>query len=141
MPQIRRLEPMVLTLAAVLMLAFPRPAPGTPSQDLARLATVYWEGQLKAHPTMATSIGDRRYDDRLEDNTPAGIAAEQRRLEWVLGRARAIDEKRLGPPDRRSYHVVRNPLAHLNTSGPKTRTCPAPSELRSAPISSCASTP
>ncbi|TMQ52270.1 MAG: DUF885 domain-containing protein [Candidatus Eisenbacteria bacterium] len=100
MPQTRRLEPMVLMLAAVLTLALPRPAPGSPSQDLARLANVYWEGQLKAHPTMATSIGDRRYDDRLEDNTPAGIAAEERRLQWVLGRARPIDEKRLDPADR-----------------------------------------
>ena len=66
-----------------------------PREDLARLCDEYWQGHLKAHPVAATAIGDRRYDDRLEDITPAGLAKEKTRLEDVLRRARAIDERAL----------------------------------------------
>ena len=55
-----------------------------PIEDLARLCDEYWQGHLKAHPVAATTIGDRRYDDRLEDITPAGLAKEKARLEDVL---------------------------------------------------------
>ena len=42
-------------------------AGGTAGHDLARLAEESWEGTLAAQPVMATSIGDRRFDDRLAD--------------------------------------------------------------------------
>ena len=70
------------------------------AKHLAKLCDAYWQGYLKTHPTYATSIGDRRFDDRLEDIRPAAIAREQRRLEDVLARARAIDEKALSPAER-----------------------------------------
>jgi uncharacterized protein (DUF885 family) len=38
---------------------------------LDRLADAYWEAFLRRHPTFATAIGDRRFDDRLEDESPA----------------------------------------------------------------------
>jgi uncharacterized protein (DUF885 family) len=34
------------------------------------LAADYWDAYLARHPTFATAIGDRRFDDRLEDNSP-----------------------------------------------------------------------
>ena len=36
---------------------------------LDRLADAYWEAFLRRHPTLATALGDRRFDDRLEDNS------------------------------------------------------------------------
>ncbi|HEU4403486.1 MAG TPA: hypothetical protein VFT43_15420, partial [Candidatus Polarisedimenticolia bacterium] len=45
-------------------------APGGVSGDLASLCDEYWQGYLRAHPAFATSIGDRRYDARLEEVTP-----------------------------------------------------------------------
>ena len=36
---------------------------------LDRLADAYWEAFLRRHPTFATALGDRRFDDRLEDNS------------------------------------------------------------------------
>jgi uncharacterized protein (DUF885 family) len=68
--------------------------------DLAALCEEYWQGSLKASPVFATSLGDRRYDDRLDDITPAGTKAETRRLEDVLARARRLDESALSLPDR-----------------------------------------
>jgi uncharacterized protein (DUF885 family) len=34
---------------------------------LDRLSDAYWEAFLRRHPTLATALGDRRFDDRLED--------------------------------------------------------------------------
>src|SRR6266581_2294339 len=70
------------------------------SGELAKLCDEYWQGYLQAHPTTATAIGDRRYDDRLEDNSPAGIARETHRLEGLLTRARAVPLKELSSRDR-----------------------------------------
>lgn len=54
------------------------------------LCREYWEGVLKLEPTQATSIGDHRYDARLEDDTPAGIARARGFYAGMLARARAI---------------------------------------------------
>ena len=99
----RRLVPptgWLLMLVPVLLLAVPASGLATAGSDLAKLCGEYWEGYLKVHPTFATSIGDHRYDDRLENIAPAGIEREKARLESALSRARAIDEQGLSAPDR-----------------------------------------
>ena len=88
------LRPIAFPLALALVMTIPAPASAAgaaPSADLARLCDEYWQGYLEAHPTAATGLGDKRYDDRLENITPAGIAAEEKRLTAVLTRARAFD--------------------------------------------------
>jgi len=64
----------------------------TPSSDLAALSEEFWQGALEANPTLATSVGDPRYDDRLPDISPAGVAKDTARLQGILARARAIPE-------------------------------------------------
>src|SRR5688572_5879861 len=76
------------------------PTAPTPSPVLAALCDEYWEGLMRVAPTWATSLGDRRFDDRLTDISPAGHAAEKQRRQDVLARARAIDPSTLGPADR-----------------------------------------
>ena len=44
----------------------------TPSSALEQLAAAFWEGELEARPVSATSLGDRRFDHLLDDNTAAG---------------------------------------------------------------------
>jgi uncharacterized protein (DUF885 family) len=75
-------------------------AAATPSGALAALCDEYWQGFLAASPTFATSIGDTRFDDRLDDNSPAGRERDRKRLEGVLSRARALDANALPPADR-----------------------------------------
>jgi uncharacterized protein (DUF885 family) len=89
----------VAALAATAALA-PAARAAAPSPELAALCDEYWQGYLRAHPTTATSLGDTRYDDRLEDITPAGLEREDQRLRDVLARARAIDAEGLLPSDR-----------------------------------------
>jgi uncharacterized protein (DUF885 family) len=86
-----------------LMTLLPRPGgaaePG-PGAALAALCADYWQETLESYPTLATSVGDPRYDDRLSDISPAGVAKDQKRLERVLQRARAINEGALSAKDR-----------------------------------------
>jgi uncharacterized protein (DUF885 family) len=71
-----------------------------PPEDLAKLCDRYWQGYLEANPTTATGLGDKRYDDRLEDISPAGMAKERKRLEGVAANARAINPEKLPQADR-----------------------------------------
>src|SRR5258706_6820047 len=69
-------------LVGLLMTLPPVSATATttaPSSDLAKLCDEYWQGYLKADPTAATGLGDKRYDDRLGDINPAGITAAEKR--------------------------------------------------------------
>jgi len=82
------------------------PATGSASDRLAKLADTYWQGRLAANPVGATSLGDRRYDDRLDDNTPAGIAKDRERLAAVLAQAKAIPGSELNEADQLTLHAL-----------------------------------
>ena len=93
-----------LLLAVALLLLTVNAVPtqshaASASQALMKLCDDYWQGYLEANPTVATGLGDKRYDDRLGDIAPAGIAKEERRLQNALARARAIEEAALPPGD------------------------------------------
>src|SRR5262245_3108169 len=85
-------------MALALMLA--TTAYGSPHDDLWKLCDDYWQGELKANPTTATSLGDKRYDDQLDDITPQGITRDKIRLDAVLARAKAIPEGPLSLEDK-----------------------------------------
>ena len=100
-PSLVRFLPLLL-----LIVVTPSTARCAPSPELAKLCDEYWQGSLRANPTYATSIGERRFDDLLPDITPAGIDRERKRLEGVLARARALDSAKLGGPDRLNRSVL-----------------------------------
>jgi uncharacterized protein (DUF885 family) len=60
----------------------------TPGEALRSLAERFWEDYLTEFPTWATIIGDRRFDDRLQDEAPAAV---DRRIEWLSRVARAAE--------------------------------------------------
>ena len=49
--------------------------------ELDRLAADYWDAHLERHPTSATAIGDRRFDGRLEDESPQADASWRAKLD------------------------------------------------------------
>lgn len=71
----------------------------TPAR-LANAADAYWQATMKAEPVWATSIGDRRYDDQLDDPSPAGIATRRAFLADLAADVEAIDPAGL-PADER----------------------------------------
>jgi len=64
------------------------------------LSQQYWDTLLEANPTLATMLGDHRFDDRIED---VSVDAEHRlRGRWssILERLASIDRAGLGIDDR-----------------------------------------
>ncbi|MDQ3871046.1 MAG: DUF885 domain-containing protein [Chloroflexota bacterium] len=75
-------------------------APAAPSGPLEALADEFWQAYLRAHPTFATAIGDRRYDAFLEDLSPEGRERRREALDGFAERARAIPDETLSGADR-----------------------------------------
>ncbi|MGP8057434.1 MAG: DUF885 domain-containing protein [Nitrososphaerales archaeon] len=71
-----------------------------PGESLSTLAKEYWEARLAEEPILATSIGDRRYDDMLRDITPEGRLEVQKQYESMLQRCRSISADALSDADR-----------------------------------------
>lgn len=74
--------------------------PAEPDERLSTLAREYWEARLAEDPLLATSIGDRRYDDLLRDITPQGRLRVQRQYESMQSRAKGISGEALSDADR-----------------------------------------
>ena len=70
------------------------------SGQLAELAKEYWEYNLQRNPVSATSLGDRRYDDRMGQIGEAAMATQREDLQAFLDRAEAISRESLSAEDR-----------------------------------------
>jgi uncharacterized protein (DUF885 family) len=66
--------------------------PGEQERSLLSLADDYWELWLRENPLGATALGDRRFDNRLPDITPAGKARRQREYGLILQRCEAMSD-------------------------------------------------
>ncbi|MBI4161850.1 MAG: DUF885 domain-containing protein [Acidobacteria bacterium] len=85
-------------IAAAAGGADPAPTPGDPTLD--SLGRRFWAEHLSTHPVEATALGVRRFDDRLEDISPAGLARRRAARERLLRRVRGVPEAGLSPADR-----------------------------------------
>ena len=70
------------------------------------LFTEYWEANLKLNPTLATQVGDYRYNDKLGDHSLAAIARRHDVDESFLKRIRAISTDGFGEEDRTSHDLL-----------------------------------
>src|SRR3954470_13655820 len=78
----------------------------TPDRALDSLVDEYFERELELSPMNATSIGDARYDDRLDESTSPGYREAGLALERAyLDRAHAIDATRLSAAPRLTYDI------------------------------------
>ena len=87
-----------------------RAQPAAPAERLRALMAAEWEFELREDPLMATSVGDRRYDDRLPGVSPADQARRRDSLEAFLRRLGEIDRGPLGPQDRVSAAMLEERL-------------------------------
>jgi uncharacterized protein (DUF885 family) len=75
--------------------------------ELQKLLDDAWEFALKEDPLLATSAGDRRYDDRLPDVSRAAIERRAAADREFLKRLEAIDRAALSPAERVNYDIFR----------------------------------
>jgi len=107
---------MLLALIACLALFVPAAAAQGPSaaptpvaqrsRDLNKLFDDYWQDQLKREPEFATSIGDKRYDSELKDQSPAAINDALARGRQFIERLSAIDTSGLSQQNQLSAELL-----------------------------------
>ncbi|ADV81831.1 DUF885 domain-containing protein [Terriglobus saanensis] len=92
-----RMRPHILATSALFLAAACPFVSAQTSPVASRLATQNalfdesWQASLKMSPTLATSVGDYRYNDQLGDYSLAAIAARHQREVSDLARIKTID--------------------------------------------------
>lgn len=89
------------------------PAPASVAERSAALNSLFhemWEDTLKNLPVFASEIGDRRYNDKLEDISPRAIDAELGRRRAFLLRLLAIDTSGLSGQEKLSSTLMQREL-------------------------------
>lgn len=101
-------------LAALLLLgACATPPTADPTRRLHALFERSWEDSARRNPEWATFRGDHRFDDRLRDASPAGIAEQDAAVRDALAEAQAIDRAALSPTDQVSLDLFRHQVGQF----------------------------
>jgi uncharacterized protein (DUF885 family) len=80
------------------------------TRALHKLFDEEWEWTMRENPTFASTLGDRRYNDRWEDAGLENVERQhQHRLE-TLKRLQTIPRARLSPADQLNYDLFRKDL-------------------------------
>ncbi len=94
------------------------PAPGAPAAAASPEATAFralvdadWEWRMRESPEYATFVGDRRYNDKLSDESEAALAARRAYARGLLAKLDAVDPKRLDEADRLNHALLRREIA------------------------------
>ena len=65
-----------------------------------------WQAELRESPEMATSTGDKRYNDLLDDHSPQAYAAVTERKRDMLKKFDAVPANDLSPQDALSLNLM-----------------------------------
>ncbi len=77
-----------------------------PSPSFSAIVDRYLDDFARRHPSIAAGNGLHQYDDRLDDFSPAAIAAEIAALKKDVAQLRALNEKRLTPDERVDRRIL-----------------------------------
>jgi uncharacterized protein (DUF885 family) len=104
---------MTRVVALLLIALFPLPLPGADPEATAQLHELFrsdWEWRLEQSPTWASRLGDRRYNDRWDDVSVAGIEAQHRYRLQTLERLEQIDASMLSEEDQLNRRLFEREL-------------------------------
>ena len=82
----------------------------TAAEDFSALLDEAWEWQLAQNPTMASQLGDRRYNDQWQDNSLGAIERRHKKTREFLNRTYAIDRAALSAEDQLNHELFRRSL-------------------------------
>ena len=106
-------QPILALLAISAVLGSQRPSPALAAADSdpkSRLEALYeaeWQRWLREDPTLGTSVGDPRYNDRWPDLSLAAIEKSQELDRTALAALNGIDPAVLQPSDRLNYDIAK----------------------------------
>ena len=103
--------------ASAIALALSSPAVATPQEDFEALRDEIWEWTLDNSPTLATQVGDRRGDGKLDDMSLARYEASVAEQQAFLAELEAIDASQLPEDLQTDYAIVRRSLSDAIESG------------------------
>ena len=109
-------------LAALGLVCWAASAPAAVSapatKSLHQLFETEWNHTMERHPTWASALGDRRWNDRWGDASLAAIEADHAHDRDVLRRLQGIDRARLAPRDQLNYDLFQRQFAEALESHP-----------------------
>ena len=81
------------------------------TRQLYALFDAEWEWTLKANPTLASYLGDKRYNTLWTDLNPAAIEARRKHREETLVRLKRIKRSELSAQDKLNYDLFEKEYA------------------------------
>lgn len=81
-----------------------------PGEDFRILLDEHWEWQMLENPVRASRMGDRRWNDRWNDNSLEAIERRHGEQQKFLRRLRLIDSTQLTETDQLNYELFRRSL-------------------------------
>ena len=82
----------------------------SPTESLHKLFETEWQAQLKEYPTMASYLGDQRYNDRWTDLSLQAISRRNEHQRVLLGQLSEIDSTKLSLADQLNLDLFRRQL-------------------------------
>jgi uncharacterized protein (DUF885 family) len=101
---------LLLLALAFVWQAPPAAAQADEARALGRLIEDEWEWTMRENPTFASTLGDRRYNERWPDASVAAVERRQQHRLQTLASLKAIDRARLQPADQLNYDLFRKDL-------------------------------
>ncbi len=102
--------PITLRLSLFLIFVINTTARADPAEDFRALLDEAWEWHLVQSPVLASSLGDRRFNDQWGDSSIKAIEARHEQRQGYLDRLRAIDPSALSANDQLNYDLFRRGL-------------------------------
>jgi prolyl oligopeptidase len=100
----------IRTVVATLLILIGNPLFAAAQDEFRTLLADAWEWQLQQNPVMASSLGDRRFNNRWGDSSLDAIAAAQEQQREFMSRLLTIDSTELDETDQLNYELFRRDL-------------------------------
>lgn len=106
-----RILPLLCALMALGAAQTPPPVPNAATRALHALFDRTWDYEMEQHPTHASSLGDRRWNDRWEDLSAQAIEARHQHDLATLAELKKIARAELSAADQLNYDLFQQQYA------------------------------